>query len=81
MATEEPREWIIQRCTWCNKYEEWNAFTKEYEDWSGYSERLMTHTEMLEALNECKRNWPEHEFRGLNIMKESPRSGVLRVVR
>ena len=73
MTTEEPREWIIQRCI--------NAFRNEYEDWPPYAEKLMTRTEMLEALEECAKQWPEHEFRGHNVLNQRPGSDVLRVVR
>ena len=73
MTTQEPREWIIQRCI--------NAFRNEYHDWPGYCERLMTRTEMLQALEACEAKWPEHEFRGHNVVNQQPGSDVLRPVR
>jgi hypothetical protein len=52
---KEAKVWIIQRCT--------NSLKNIYENWPGYCEKLMTHTEMIGALNECKAKWP-YEFRG-----------------
>jgi hypothetical protein len=66
------REWIIQRCI--------NAFRNEYEDWPGYCERLQTREEMLVALRECDRRWPEHEFRGHNVANQRPGRDLLRPV-
>jgi hypothetical protein len=66
------REWIIQRCV--------NAFRNEYEDWRGYCERLMTREEMVQALDECNRRWPEEEFRGHNVAHQRPGHDPLRVV-
>jgi hypothetical protein len=68
-----PREWIIQRCI--------NAFRNEYEDWPGYCERLMTREEMWSALGECNERWPEHEFRGHNVLKQKPGRDRPRIVR
>lgn len=56
---ENEKIWIIQRCI--------DVWTNHYEDWPGYSERLMTRIEMVMALAECNGKWPEHEFRGHNI--------------
>jgi hypothetical protein len=55
--------WTIQRCT-----QRRHGTELEYEDWPGYSERLMTRAEMLEALKECEREWPGEEFRGHNVV-------------
>lgn len=73
MNDEQPRAWIIQRCI--------NAFRNEYEDWRGDCECLMTRDEMLAALEECERRWPEHEFRGHHVLNQRPGSDRLRVVR
>jgi len=73
MTKEEPCEWIIQRCI--------NAFRNEYQDWAPYANRLMTRTEMLQALEECSHKWPQYEFRGHNVLNQRPGSDVLRVVR
>lgn len=64
----ERPEWTIQRCT-----QKWRGTELQYEDWPGYSERLMTRTEMLDALKECERKWPEHEFRGHNVANQGGR--------
>ena len=73
MSTPEAREWIIQRCI--------SAYRNEYEDWPEYSERLMTKAEMLVKLVECETKWPEHEFRGHNVINQQPGSDKLRQVR
>lgn len=72
---EEPpaREWIIQRCICAARH--------EYEDWPGYCETLLTREEMLTALQACEHRWPEHEFRGHNVVNQRPGSDRLRVVR
>jgi hypothetical protein len=62
------REWIIQRCL--------NAFRNEYEDWPGYCERLLTREEMLERLRECETRWPDHEFRGHNVVNQHTRAVI-----
>lgn len=67
------RQWIIQRCI--------NAVRNEYEDWTGYCERLMTRDAMLQALKECEERWPEHEFRGHNVVNQKPGADKLREVR
>jgi hypothetical protein len=72
MTQPEPREWIIQRCL--------NAFRNEYEDWPGYSERLMTKTEMLAALATCEATWPDYQFRGHNVINQKPGTDTLRSV-
>jgi hypothetical protein len=72
VAVIPAREWIIQRCI--------NAFRNEYEDWPGYCERLQTREEMLVALRECDRRWPEHEFRGHNVANQRPGRDLLRPV-
>ena len=61
------REWIIQRCT-----QVWVGTDLRYEDWPRYAERLMTRREMLSALQECERQWPEYEFRGHNLVQSTP---------
>lgn len=66
------RQWIIQRCI--------NAFRNEYEDWPGYCERLMNRSEMMTALYKCELDWPEHEFRGHNVINQQPGCDRLRVV-
>lgn len=60
------RQWIIQRCI--------NAVRNDYEDWSGYCERLMTRDEMLKALAGCEEKWPNYEFRGHNVINQKPGS-------
>lgn len=55
-------EWIIERCL--------NAWNNEYEAWPGFCERLITEPEMLAALRECARRWPDEEFRGHNVLNE-----------
>lgn len=69
----ELREWIIQRCI--------SAAENQYEDWPPYAERLMTRTEMLEALAACEERWPGAEFRGHNVANQRPGADVLRPVR
>lgn len=66
------REWIIQRCI--------DAISNQYEDWTGYCERLLTRDEMLSALKECDRRWPEYEFRGHNVANQRPGSDGIRLV-
>lgn len=61
----EERAWIIQRCI--------DAFTNHYENWSGYCENFMTRSEMVSALEECGKKWPDDEFRGHNIHSISER--------
>jgi hypothetical protein len=63
--SSECGEWIIQRCT-----QRWIGTELQYEDWPGYSEHLMTRTEMLAAVEECDREWPQHEFRGHNVANQ-----------
>ncbi len=65
--TDRPA-WIIQRCT-----QRVTGTELHYEDWPGYSEHLMTRPEMLAALKECERQWPEHEFRGHNAARDHAR--------
>jgi len=72
-TADEPREWIIQRCI--------DAAKNTYEDWQPYAERLMTRTEMLQALETCETRWPEHEFRGHNVVNQRPGLDTLRSVR
>ncbi|MHB8744786.1 MAG: hypothetical protein ACYC9L_16975 [Sulfuricaulis sp.] len=72
LLTDE-RAWIIQRCI--------NAFRNRYEDWPGYCERLMTRPEMLAALEECEKRWPEDEFRGHNVLNQRPGGDRLRAVK
>jgi len=67
------RQWIIQRCI--------SAVRNDYEDWPGYCDRLMTRDEMRQALKECAQKWPEHEFRGHNVVNQKPGSDTLRKVR
>ena len=64
----ENAAWIIQRCT-----QRVTGTELHYEDWPGYSEHLMTRAEMLAALKECERQWPQHEFRGHNAARELSR--------
>jgi len=71
-ATEPAREWVIQRCI--------NAFRKEYENWPGFCERLMTYDEMMVTLKKCDDQWPEHEFRGHDVTNRAPGRVTLRVV-
>ncbi|MEI6719944.1 MAG: hypothetical protein WCO67_04190 [Betaproteobacteria bacterium] len=72
-TVSDAREWIIQRCI--------NAFENEYEDWPGYSERLMTREEMLAALQECDQRWPDYGFRGHNVANQRPGHDKPRLVR
>ena len=65
--TAERGEWVIQRCT-----QRWVGTELQYEDWPGYADQLMTRTQMLAALNECNQQWPEHEFRGHNVINQPP---------
>ncbi len=67
------RQWIIQRCI--------SAVQNDCEDWPGYCEHLMTRGEMRQALKECAQKWPEHEFRGHNVVNQKPGSDTLREVR
>jgi hypothetical protein len=62
--SDPERCWIVQRCT-----QQWIGMQLQlqYEDWPGYSESLMTSEEMMEALQECIRLWPMHEFRGHRV--------------
>lgn len=60
--TSEKRAWILQRCI-C-------AFRNQYDDWPGYCEHLLTRQEMLTALEECERQWPDLEFRGHNVLNQ-----------
>lgn len=69
---QEERAWIVQRCI--------NAFRNEYEDWPGYFERLMTRTEMLTALEQCHRRWPDYAFRGHHVLNQRPGTDRLRSV-
>jgi len=73
MIRQDDRQWIIQRCI--------SAARNLYEDWPGYCERLMTRNEMMEALKACEQKWPEHEFRGHNVVNQKPGSDTLREVR
>ena len=58
------KEWVVQRCV--------NAFEDNYEDWSGYCEKLMSQAEMKKALDECNQKWPMHQFGlGLKIVWRS----------
>jgi len=66
------REWIIQRCI--------SAADNEYEDWPGYCEQLLTRQQMLTALKDCEDRWPDHEFRGHNVLNQRPGSDRLRAV-
>ena len=70
MTKSTKREWIIQRCI--------VAADNHYEDWPGYCERLLTRAEMITALTECEAKWPEHEFRGHNVVNQKPGSDYLR---
>jgi hypothetical protein len=72
LGTDEPREWIIQRCI--------NAAANHYEDWPPFEVQLMTRTEMLAALEECEERWPDYEFRGHNVAHQRPGGDVLRAV-
>lgn len=62
---EQENVWIIQRCI--------DAFTNHYESWSGYCEIPMSRNEMIQALEECVRRWPNYRFRGHNIQFVSER--------
>jgi hypothetical protein len=66
-------EWIIQRCI--------SAFRDQYEDWPGYSEKLLTREEMEPALAECAERWPECGFRGHNMANQRPKRPTLRLVK
>lgn len=55
----EERVWIVQRCI--------DAFTNHYENWPGYCENAMTRGEMILALEDCSKKWPEDQFRGHNV--------------
>jgi hypothetical protein len=75
---EDPRCWIVQRCTQKLKRQDAVRTAEgylllplpelEYEDWPGY-DTPMTHTEMEAALELCEKLWPEHEFRGHRISR------------
>lgn len=67
---EDPRCWIIQRCT-----QKFTGTTLEYETWTSY-DTPMTHTEMLAALELCEKLWPEHEFRGHRISPGTSEQGT-----
>jgi hypothetical protein len=71
--TPERPEWTIQRCT-----QGWIGTELQYEDWPGYSEFLMSRTQMLDALKECQQQWPEHEFRGHNVVNQLERNPIRR---
>jgi hypothetical protein len=74
VATDnESREWIIQRCV--------NIEKNEYEDWPPFDVKLMTRSEMLEALKCCEESWPAYEFRGHNVTNQQPGADILRTVR
>jgi len=64
--TAERGEWVIQRCT-----QHWIGTELQYEDWPGYADQLMTRTQMVAALDDCNRQWPQHEFRGHNVFQRS----------
>jgi hypothetical protein len=66
-ADEHKGTWIIQRCT-----QQWSNSDLLYENWPGYCERPMSRSEMIEALRECANRWPQHEFRGHNLLKQEP---------
>ena len=55
----EERVWIIQRCI--------DALTNHYENWPEYSEKFMTRSDMVLALEDCGIKWPNYSFRGHNI--------------
>lgn len=65
-------EWIIQRRV--------NALRDEYEPWPGYFEVLLTKNEMILKLHECSRRWPDHEFRGRNVMNENTPNVRLQII-
>jgi len=56
----DKKEWIIKRLI--------DPATDTYEDWQGYCETLLSQYEMIQALHECKRIWPNTMFRGHNIV-------------
>jgi hypothetical protein len=66
------RQWIVQRRI--------SAVKNDYEDWPGYCERLLTRDEMLQAVKECEHKWPDHAFRGHNVVNQKPGSDKLRGV-
>ena len=75
----ESSEWIIQRCL-----QERKGIELLYQDWmvrpmrmvssrlvvvSEYdSDDLMTKAELTERLARCHKQWPDHEFRGHNVV-------------
>lgn len=56
----DKKEWIIQR--------QIDAAKDSYEDWPGYSEKLMSQYEMIQKLHDCRRRWPNTIFRGFNVV-------------
>ena len=54
-----PSEWVVRRCI--------NSFRNEYEFWPGYCEQLLTLEELIDALVECSRLWPNHTFSGHKV--------------
>src|ERR1700754_1720245 len=61
-----PKEWLVRRCI--------NSFRNEYEFWPGYCERLLTLEELLDALGECAKLWPQYTFSGHKVTVASARS-------
>ncbi len=61
MDAEDPRCWIVQRCT-----QKWVGTEIQYEDWPGY-DIPTTHDQMLRELHLCERLFPQHEFRGHRV--------------
>jgi hypothetical protein len=62
----EANEWIIQRCT-----QQWIGIELQYQDWGPHGPGTMTpvtKSEMQEALDVFQRRWPDHEFRGHNVI-------------
>jgi hypothetical protein len=66
-AGEHKGTWIIQRCT-----QQWSNSDLLYENWPGYCEQTMFRSDMVQALQECANRWPQHEFRGHNLLKQEP---------
>jgi hypothetical protein len=60
------REWIIQRCT-----QKWIGSELQYEDFP-IAQGLMTHRQMMRALERVQRLRPNDEFRGHNIAPWAP---------
>lgn len=85
---EDPRCWIVQRCTerliqpplktTPEGYLVMPLPVYEYENWPlvPSEDKPMTHTEMMAALEVCEKVWPDDEFRGHRISRISSEAGT-----